>query len=169
MTDSEASRQDIMRHLRLPAGRVFVSYLGVDACPDVADQAAREVEVRARYVLPSGAFLLYLGGSDPRKNLSRTIEGYGRMVERSRIDGIQPPALVIAGKPSRSGGLLAEDPHPVIERLGLRDHVRFIGWVDEKDKFVLYRLATGVLFLSEYEGFGLPVLEAMACEAGYPG
>ena len=52
----------------------------------------------------------------------------------------------------------------MVARLGLADRVHFTGWVDEADKPALYSLALGSVFVSEYEGFGLPVLEAMACE-----
>jgi glycosyltransferase involved in cell wall biosynthesis len=52
----------------------------------------------------------------------------------------------------------------VVARLGVADCVHCIGWVDEADKPALYSLALGTVFVSEYEGFGLPVLEAMACE-----
>ena len=74
------------------------------------------------------------------------------------------PALVIAGKLPTSNTAFSPDPRPVAARLGVGDCVYCIGWVDEADKPALYSLALGTIFVSEYEGFGLPVLEAMACE-----
>ncbi len=71
---------------------------------------------------------------------------------------------MVAGKLPAADSAFAPDPRPVVSALGLADRVRFVGWVDEADKAALYRMAAGVLFVSEYEGFGLPVLEAMACE-----
>jgi glycosyltransferase involved in cell wall biosynthesis len=55
----------------------------------------------------------------------------------------------------------APDPRPVAARLDISDRVHFIGWVDEADKPALYSLALASIYLSEYEGFGLPLLEAM--------
>ena len=75
------------------------------------------------------------------------------------------PQLVVAGRLPAADSAFAPDPRPLVRSLGIEDRVHFAGWVDEADKAALYRLAAGVLFVSEYEGFGLPVLEAMACEA----
>ncbi len=74
------------------------------------------------------------------------------------------PDLVIAGKLPATDTAFSPDPRRVAARLGVGDCVHCIGWVDEADKPVLYSLALGTVFVSEYEGFGLPVLEAMTCE-----
>lgn len=165
LTDSEASRRDIVEHLRIPPERVHTVHLAIAPCEPGALAPDNLDRVRARYGLPDGAFLLYLGGFDVRKNVLRTLEAYSRVVARCAEAGETPPALVIAGKLPAADTPFAPDPRPAVERLGLEDHVRIIGWVAEEDKPALYALATGVVFLSEYEGFGLPVLEAMACEA----
>lgn len=160
LTDSEASRRDIVQHLRIPAQRVYTVYLAADQ----RDQTVRvedEAALRARLGLPLGPFLLYLGGFDPRKNLRRTIEGYALLVRRCAADNVSAPPLVIAGRLPRGGSSFAVDPRPIVGALGLSDLVYFTGWVDDHDKAALYRLATAVVFVSEYEGFGLPVLEAM--------
>lgn len=70
--------------------------------------------------------------------------------------------LVIAGRLPAVDSAVVPDPRLMVSELGLEDRVHLAGWVDEADKPALYALAEGVLFLSEYEGFGLPVLEAMA-------
>ncbi len=72
--------------------------------------------------------------------------------------------LVIAGKLPDADTAFAPDPRLAAARLGVGDCVHFTGWVDEADKPALYSLALATVFVSEYEGFGLPVLEAMACE-----
>ena len=103
------------------------------------------------------------------------IEAYGRMVERLTKDEgpktegnelsslvIGPPSLVVAGQLPTADTPFAPDPRPVVARLGLADRVHFTGWVDEADKPALYSLALGSVFVSEYEGFGLPVVEGMA-------
>ncbi len=71
--------------------------------------------------------------------------------------------MVIAGKLPEADTAFAPDPRRVVVQLGIEDRVHFTGWVDEADKPALYTLALGTVFVSEYEGFGLPVLEAMGC------
>ena len=132
--------------------------------------------------MPDEPFLLYLGGFDARKNVVRMIEAYSRMVTRYQGSGVrsQPavspdpcplipdscPRLVIAGQLPTTDTPFAPDPRQVVARLGLADRVHFTGWVDEADKPALYSLALGSVFVSEYEGFGLPVVEGMAACGG---
>jgi glycosyltransferase involved in cell wall biosynthesis len=176
LTDSEASRRDVIEHLRIPPDRVHAVHLAAGEPYRPVGDPAELARVRAKYRLPETPFLLYLGGFDARKNVVRMIEGYARMTmdhRRSTIgtdaragmgDAEQPMVgLVIAGRLPGRDSAFAPDPRLVVEQLGLGDRVHFTGWVDEADKPVLYSLARGALYLSEYEGFGLPVLEAMAC------
>ncbi len=162
LTDSEASRQDIIRHLRIPAEQVHAVHLAVAPSSTGPLTPEHLAAVRVRYGLPEGPILLYLGGFDVRKNLLRTLEGYGRLAARCAAEGTTFPTLVIAGKLPAVDSAIAPDPRPMVERFGLANRVHFAGWVEEADKPALYALAEGFLFLSEYEGFGLPVLEAMA-------
>ncbi len=160
LTDSEASRQDIIVHLGIAPERVHAVPLAADpryaATPDPGELA----RVRAKYGLPAEPFLLYFGGFDVRKNVVRIVQAYARLRERG--EAARPhPQLVIAGKLPEADTAFAPDPRPVVRALGLQDHVHFAGWVDEADKPAFYALALGVVFVSEYEGFGLPVLEAM--------
>jgi glycosyltransferase involved in cell wall biosynthesis len=156
LTDSEASRGDIVRVLKAHPNRVHTIPLATE------EGSSSAVDVRARYSLPDEPFLLYFGGFDVRKNLSRTLEAYARLLERLEQAGQALPKLVIAGRLPRGDSTFAPDPRPIIERLRIDQHVHLTGWVDEHDKPALYSQALAVLFLSEYEGFGLPVLEAMA-------
>lgn len=162
MTDSEASRRDIIRHLGIPAERVHAVHLAVTRTDDNPPAPWHLATVRDRYRLPEGPFFLYLGGFDVRKNLRRTLEGYARLADRCSAEGTPCPELVIAGKLPAVDSAVVPDPGPMVAELGLEDCVHLVGWVEEADKPALYALAEGVLFLSEYEGFGLPVLEAMA-------
>lgn len=163
ITDSEASRRDIVAHLRIPAKRVHAIHLAAHA---PREEGGRDTTIGgdAGLSLPAGPFLLYLGGFDVRKNVPRTLEGYAKLVRRCEAEGISAPALVVTGKLPAMDSAFAPDPRPVVRSLGLEGRVHFTGWVDEAGKAALYRRAAGVLFVSEYEGFGLPVLEAMACE-----
>lgn len=163
ITDSEASRRDIVAYLGLPEEQVYAIHLAAGDCGGKhGDQD--EAGLRTRLGLPAGPFFLYLGGFDARKNVLRTVKGYAQMVQRCNAVGVEAPALVIAGRLPAADSAFAPDPRPLVRALGLAGRVHFTGWVDEVDKAALYRLASGVLFVSEYEGFGLPVLEAMACE-----
>jgi glycosyltransferase involved in cell wall biosynthesis len=155
LTDSEASRRDIIAHLGIRSERVHAIHLAVDPRLSTVTDSGELARVRTRYGLPEEPFLLYLGGFDARKNVQRIVQAYAKMVEA--------PKLVIAGKTPTVHSAFAPDPVPLARSLGLDSRVLFTGWVDEADKAALYSLAAGALFISEYEGFGLPVLEAMAC------
>jgi glycosyltransferase involved in cell wall biosynthesis len=168
LTDSEASRRDVIEHLHIPPNRVHAVHLAVEECFRPVSDPSELARVRAKYSLPEEPFFLYLGGFDARKNVVRMIEAYARMVggAPNRTVGTGDQArgirLVIAGRPPARDGEFAPDPRAVVERLEIGERVHFTGWVDEADKPALYSLACGALYLSEYEGFGLPVIEAMA-------
>ena len=156
LADSECSRQDIIRLLRVPPERVWTVYLGVDERYRPLDRAELEA-VRRKYGLPP-RYILYLGGFDVRKNLTGLLRAFARVAQRQRR-----PFLAIAGKIPPRETPLFPDPRHIVEELGLESRVRFIGWVEEDDKPALYAGALAFVFPSLYEGFGLPVLEAMAC------
>ena len=172
LTDSAASKRDIVTRLGIPAERVHAVHLAADPRFRPVTDPAELARVRERYNLPAEPFLLYLGGFDARKNVVRMVEAFARMVrrqgsgDRGQGTGVR---LVIAGKLPEADTAFAPDPRAVVARLGIAELVHFIGWVDEADKPALYTLARGALFVSEYEGFGLPVLEAMGCGCGVVG
>lgn len=158
LTDSEASRQDILAHLGLPPERVRVIYLAADS-RFRPDPAAEDAAVRARYGLPP-RYVLYLGGFDVRKNVSIALAAYAWA---GRVIGEECP-LAVAGELPRRDTPLIPDPRRLARQLGLPpEWVRFIGQIREEDKPALYRGAVVFLYPSRYEGFGLPALEAMAC------
>ncbi len=168
LTDSEASKADIVAHLGIPPRRVHAISLAADPRYRPVTDPQVLARVQARYALPRPPFLLYLGGFDIRKNVSRTIEAYARLAAQRRAAGSPPPPLVIAGKLPEQDTAFAPDPRQLVARLGISDDVHFTGWVDEADKPALYTLAAVTVFISEYEGFGLPVLEALACAPESP-
>jgi glycosyltransferase involved in cell wall biosynthesis len=158
VTDSEASRQDIIDILKVPPDRVGVVYLAADeSFRPVADRSVLE-GMRAKYHLPE-RYLLYLGGFDARKNVSFLLQAYAQLVK----EWPQAPRLVIAGRLPEESSEFFPAPHVWIDRLDLGDRVLLIGWVDEEDKPALYSAADVFVFPSDYEGFGLPVLEAISC------
>jgi glycosyltransferase involved in cell wall biosynthesis len=156
LTDSQASRRDIQEHLDLPPGRVHTVYLaaaeGLSPQPTAGDEA-----IRQHYGLPH-RYVLYLAAHDVRKNVAALVEAFAIVAQAD--DDV---TLVIGGKlPDRDDPLLF-DPRPLVTALELEGDVRVIGWVDEAHKPALYRGAACAAFPSRYEGFGLPVLEALAC------
>ncbi|MBI1801461.1 MAG: glycosyltransferase family 4 protein [Chloroflexi bacterium] len=160
ITDSEASQRDIVRLLGLPERKVRVVYLAADErFRPVTDGAVLEA-VRQKYRLPD-AFALYLGGFDQRKNVLNVVRAFALVAK-----GLGPDySLVLAGRlPERKASSdLFPDVRPLINELGLTEYVHLIGEIPEADKAALYTLAHCFVWPSIYEGFGLPVLEAMAC------
>jgi glycosyltransferase involved in cell wall biosynthesis len=158
LTDSEASRRDIVAHLGLPDERVRTVYLATDD-HYTPTPATEDATVRARYELPE-RYVLYLGGFDVRKNVAVVLGAYRRA---GSVIGEACP-LVIAGRLPERDTSFAPDPRRLAREQGVDERfVRFIGSVDEGDKPALYRGAVVFIFPSRYEGFGLPPLEALAC------
>ena len=156
LTDSLASQHDIETRLGQPAERVRCVYLAQGE-QFSAEPAPDDAAIRAGYGLPE-RYVLYLAGHDLRKNVARLLQAFAT-VAQTDSDAV----LVIGGRlPARPDPLFF-DPRPLIATLGLNDRVRLIGWVEEAAKPALYRGAACAVFASQYEGFGLPVLEALAC------
>src|SRR5574341_776434 len=150
---SEATRQDLIDLYGIAPGKIDVVYHGVTSQFHPPRDAAEEARLRERYRLPAGPLLLTVGTLQPRKNHRRLVQALARLTH--------PAALVIAGSPGWAYG----DVRDEVMRLNLQRSVRFLEWVDEADLPALYRMATVLVFPSLYEGFGLPVLEAMASGA----
>ena len=154
ITVSQSAKRDIVRLYSLPPDRVHVVHeAAAPAFRPVHDSIERE-RVRRRYSL-ADRFILYVGTIEPRKNLPKLIEGFARR----RKSGDLPHQLVCAGP----YGWLSRDIEDRIERLQVDEAIRFTGYVPFEDLPVLYSLAEMFVFPSLYEGFGLPVIEAMAC------
>lgn len=159
VTISESSGRDIEQFLHIPEQRIDVIHLGVgdEYFVDVTRQAARQY-VAERLGVPN-RYILYLGAIEhPNKNLVRLLQAY----DQARKERGVTHDLVFAGpKRYRPEIVMAE-----IERLGLQDCVRCLGYVPKEDLPYLYAGADIFVYVSLWEGFGLPVLEAMA--AGTP-
>jgi glycosyltransferase involved in cell wall biosynthesis len=158
LTDSEASRGDIVQQLRIPADRVRTIYLAAD--PEFTDHAnpIDTAALRRNYDLPD-EYVLYLGGCDARKNVETLLQVY-TWAQDALGDNFP---LVFAGSlPDRHDAFL-HDPRVIAKQIEVADVVRFTGRVAEEDKVALYQQARAFLYPTLYEGFGLPALEALAC------
>ncbi|MCI0413127.1 glycosyltransferase family 4 protein [bacterium] len=153
LTSSVVSKDDLIRLMQLPKDKIRVGYLGVDQNVFSNHQKADDNGARNRYPL-NDKFLLYVGRIDPRKNLTRLIQAYTHLRSNSAIEH----KLLIAGKIY----FKPERLHEVLEECKYRHDIHFCGYVPEEDLPVLYRAADLFIYTSEYEGFGLPPLEAMA-------
>jgi len=153
LADSESTRRDIVRHLAVDAAKVSVVGAGVDRrFRPITDPGALG-DVRRRYRLPD-RFVLGLGTLEPRKNFEGLIGAFDRI--QAEFPELH---LVIAG----GRGWLYD---PILAAAAVSpaaDRIHVVGFVADEDLPALYSLARTFAFPSHYEGFGLPVLEAMSC------
>src|SRR3954451_2356961 len=141
---SQSTERDRVALFPRARGRTAVVHHGVSEALDVVGDLD---EVRARLDLPA-EFVLATGTLEPRKNLPRLIEAHGRLADA--------PPLVIAGPPGWEMERALE---------GAGERARLLGFVSDTDLAALYRLCTVFAYPSLYEGFGLPLAEAMRCGA----
>jgi glycosyltransferase involved in cell wall biosynthesis len=150
---SESTRQDVINFLGMPSDRVEVVYCGADplfhSLPPEQIQAFRK-----QHNLPD-KFVLFLGTLEPRKNLDRLLRAYAGWWQMDP----DAPYLVIAG----AQGWYYDAVLSLVHSLGVAERVIFLGYVPREDLPLLYNSADMFVYPSLFEGFGLPVLEAMAC------
>jgi glycosyltransferase involved in cell wall biosynthesis len=145
ITPSDSTQRDIRR-----------LYTGGDLCTTVyhgVDTSRFNPNARVPESVDAD-YLLYVGSARPRKNITGLLDGFGRVVAQSR----SPPRLVLAG--GHDSRFVDLDSY--VSRLGLEEYVIRPGYVDEDELLGLYANARAFVFPSHYEGFGFPVLEAMA-------
>ena len=153
VTVSEYSRRDVITHLSLSPEKIAVVPECVDSGfrpPGPGDEAS---DVASEYGITS-PYILYAGSIEPRKNVDSAVTAYARLPSAFRSE----VALVIVGKQQPEG----TDVQELARRLGVAERVVLPGYVPDAGLAMLYRRARMFVFPSRYEGFGLPVLEAMA-------
>ena len=152
---SQQTADDLIRYFDAPAEKITVIHNGVGSEFTPGDPAT-SAEFRRAKDLPE-RFLLYVGTLEPRKNLPLLLRAYARWGETSRAaDNV---ALVLVG----AKGWFYDEIFQLVRELGLEERVRFPGYAPDAELPAWYRAATAFVYPSLMEGFGLPVLEAMAC------
>jgi glycosyltransferase involved in cell wall biosynthesis len=161
LADSQATRADLIELYQTPADKISVLYSGVNESFRPLTDSSTLNAVRARYGIGAEPFILAVGTLQPRKNYIRLIQAFAAISPLSGIFDQQWSAvrLVIAG----GKGWLYDSIFDEVERLGLEKRVIFPGFVADADLPALYSAARLFAYPSLYEGFGLPLLEAMAC------
>ncbi len=150
LADSIATQRDLVELLHVPVERVTVLYSGLASGFQETPEDDERGRLQARYGIGARPYILTVGTLQPRKNYTRLMQACDPLIASGDLE------LVIVGKPA----WLAE---PILEAAAQRPHTRLLGFVADADLPALYRQATVFAFPSLYEGFGLPIVEAMAC------
>ncbi len=154
---SESTQADVARVFGLPVDKIDVAPPGVDSA--FRPRPRSEVEAfRAAKGLPE-KFILYLGTLEPRKNLSTLIRAFAELSRQPSAVSRQPSALVLAG----AKGWLYDELFQLVRELNLENEVLFPGYLPAAELPWWYNAASAFAYPSAYEGFGMPVLEALAC------
>jgi glycosyltransferase involved in cell wall biosynthesis len=154
LADSQATKDDLIALYSTPPDKITVLLSGVDAHFRRIDDLEQWSRIRSKYNIPTRPYIFSCGTVQPRKNYSRLIQALARL----RANGYDL-GLVIAG----GRGWLEDPIYATIRDTGMEGYVHLIGFADDDDLPTLYSAATCLSFATLYEGFGLPVLEAMAC------
>ncbi|MCY4247537.1 MAG: glycosyltransferase family 1 protein [Chloroflexi bacterium] len=149
---SQSTADDLQREMGVPARKIDVTPLGYDQALFRQRQPAEIEHFRRKHSLPA-RFWLFVGTLEPRKNLMLLLEAYRLLDKAERL-----PLILGGGLGWRGEQILA-----AIEQFELGDSVKHVGFIPVADLPLWYNCAEAFLYPSVYEGFGLPVLEAMAC------
>lgn len=157
ITDSNSSKKDILRYMGINENKIKVVYLAAGEHFRKLETGNWEMEIKKRYELPN-RFLLYVGDVTPNKNLPRLLDA----VKESKIP------IVMVGKSLTiedydKNNLWNHDLNRINELAKENKNIIRLGFISNEDLVMIYNLATVFVMPSLYEGFGLPILEAMAC------
>jgi len=152
--DSNFTKEEIIRYYRVPEKKIKVVYICVEpSFRQIADGEALE-EFRRRLNL-NGRVLLYAGAILNRRSIPEVIKAFGEVAKK-----VPEATLALVGE-NRTYPWI--DLPAVVASLGLENRVKLLGYVNDVDLVMLYNIAEIFVYLSSYEGFGLPPLEALAC------
>lgn len=156
LTISNFSKKDIVEKYKVDKNKITVAYPGYDRTQFKIQNSKNKIdEIQTKYKIGDN-YIIYIGTIQPRKNLIRLIEAV------ARVENI---SLIIVGKHQGEGkkGWMYEEILQTPQRLGIEQRVKFLGFVPTED--LAYLLSGSIAFIlpSLWEGFGIPVVEAMAC------
>ena len=152
VTCSEHTKRDMVALLDTAPDKIRVAYGGVNPSFGPMDRAEAAARVARKYAI-AAPFLLFVSTLEPRKNVAGLVRAF------ARVSGEISHSLVLVG----AVGWKAEGIFEEIERTGLQSRITHVGFAEQADLRAFYGAADGFVFPSLYEGFGLPLLEAMAC------
>lgn len=149
---SENTKKDIVQLTGCDPEKITVAYEAADKIYRPINDTSCLQTVRQKYKLPDN-FILYVGSLSPRKNIVRLLDAFSQIHQKI------PHNLVLTGSKSWKDSPV----YQTMNQLNLGDRINQLGYVEPEDMPVLYNLACAYVYPSLYEGFGLPVLEAMQC------
>lgn len=151
---SEATKNDLVAHLKVPEHKITTAYLGVDSVFESAKPKPRESFLGKYEIDPSWRYILGVSTIEPRKNIIGILNAYKILQQKPAHRDLR---LVLSG----NMGWRNEELKRFLDSYPHRDKIVFAGYVALEDMPSLYHHAEAFLFLSHYEGFGIPILEAM--------
>ncbi|MDH4330654.1 MAG: glycosyltransferase family 4 protein [Candidatus Moranbacteria bacterium] len=157
VTISENTRKDLVRELNIEEEKIIVKNINIDEVYRRSIGEEEKKRILEKYNLEKG-YVYSGGGMEKRKNLDSLIVAYKNLLEKNA----NIPPLVISGKLMPELAPLAIDVERLVDELGLEGKVRLLGFVPQEDLPVIYKSAILFVYPSLYEGFGMPVLEAMS-------
>ncbi|MBI3379817.1 glycosyltransferase family 4 protein [Candidatus Gottesmanbacteria bacterium] len=157
ITDSYTSKKDIIHYGRIDEEKVNIIYLGVRKEFKLLKSTSILNQIRKKYNLPSN-FILYVGDVNYNKNITGIIRTFAKIV-----NNLQSLGLVLVGNGFINNSLQLSEILTLISELGLNKKILRLGYVEIHDLAAIYNLAKIYLQPSFAEGFGLPIVEAMAC------
>ncbi len=151
---SNHTKEDLINYFKAPPELITVTHLAAGKDYHEVKDPEALASIKRKYGLPED-YILFVGSLEPRKNVKALIRAYSRLPEDLRKDF----SLVIAG----GKGWKNSDIPPLVKGLKIEDNIRFAGYIDSNDISGVYSGASLFAYPSLYEGFGLPILEAMSC------
>lgn len=151
---SNHTKMDLIKYLDAPEDTITVTHLAADEAFSRIEEKNILEKVRKKYSLPYN-FVLFVGSLEPRKNVQTLLRAYALT---SQMFKNKYKLAIVGGK-----GWLNDQIKSLVEELKISDNVYFTEYVAQEDLPAIYSMASVFVYPSLYEGFGLPVLEAMAC------
>jgi len=158
ITVSKCSKNDVERIVHIPESKMHVVYSAATPGYEVKQNKQKQLEMKKKYQLPE-QFLLFVGDVNWNKNVLGLLSTFARVLQKKENSHL----VLIGGAFKKSELPETQKIEQRIQELHLEGHVTMTGFVPQEDLAVLYSMARCLVEPSFYEGFGLPVLEAMAC------